>query len=279
MGLKMKILSQVVFLLTINLSLFAVHKEELNGLFSPHPFNYDLGVKVLPASEPNANVMICCHGMCSDNRIGDVMRTYPSIKDNHLVSFNFPDHGMSDDAYNPNKTTFGTIEELLPILYILKKIVVDAHIEAVNLYGFSAGGGAVINVVAALNSNIDLRRVGISPEDKLQILSAIQKGRIILDCPLKSIEEIMAFRGSSYNMKVLAQRYQHNEMRPIDAVQKLSNLNIVLHFQSPDEVLSNRDDALFVQRLREANAQGTTLVIVGNEGGHNAYHASLWQAL
>lgn len=279
----MKILSQLAFLLIINFSLSAASKNNFNPLYTPHPFHYDLGIEVLPTAQNEANVMICCHGMGSSNKLGHILRTYPEIKD-HIVSFNFPDHGIVDNAYDANQTSFGSIEELLPMLYVLKKCVVEGKIESVNLYGFSAGGGAVINAIGTLNTSYydsDLSRIGIKTEDKRRILTAIQRGRVILDCPLKSIEEIIAYRGSSLHMQTLADRYRKSGMRPIDALQKLANLklDVVIHFQTPDKILSNRDDELFVKNLKDVNRDGNTTFVSGKDGGHNAYHRSLWKAL
>ena len=66
-------------------------------------------------------------------------------------------------------------------------------------------------------------------------------------------------------------------MRPIDTVLLISGmkLNILLHFQNPDEIIGNRDDSLFIDLLRKAN-KGTTTVVIGNDGGHNSFHTSLW---
>ena len=66
-------------------------------------------------------------------------------------------------------------------------------------------------------------------------------------------------------------------MNPIDNLLLLSGLklNFLLHFQNPDEVLSNRDDELFVERLRSVNA-GNTKVITGFDKGHAGRHTVLW---
>ena len=44
----------------------------------------------------------------------------------------------------------------------------------------------------------------------------------------------------------------------------------------PDEVLSNRDDALFVVRLSQVNGTGNTSLSVG-QGGHAQPHLALWE--
>lgn len=265
-------------LMGISVSINAADLKKVIDSSSP-PFTYDLSIRTIPSKNAHAQITICCHGYGHSNAIIDVVHSFGVIPD-HLVSFNFPDYNCVAKRYDPKKSTFGSIDELLPLLYILKKCVIDAGWQAVNLYGFSAGGGAVVNVLAVLNQNTyeeQLKTIGISNAAKKQIIDAVQKGLIILDCPLKSFDEIIALRGKDPELDILGQRYIKNNMRPIDAVQKLQGmqLTILLHFQNPDEILSNRDDKLFADRLTAANA-GKTTIIYGNDGGHNSYHKSLW---
>lgn len=202
--------------------------------------------------------------------------------DSTLISFNFPDHDLLEKAYDPKKATFGTIKELLPAFYVLKKYVINEGLDSIDLYGFSAGGAVVINLLAVLNTpryDAELKQLGISNKEKETLLSAIQKGIIILDVPLKSVEEIIDFRGSSIELEILAKNYRENHFRPIDALESLNglSLDIILHFQDPDEIISNRDDQIYIERLKKANSRGTTSVVIGNDAGHVAPHSSLWQ--
>lgn len=239
-----------------------------------HPFDYDLHLTVLPGS--SERTLVCFHGYGCNYEIASLLR--PST-DATLVSFNFPDHDLDEGKKG---AAFGTIDELLPPLYVLKEVVLNRGLDSVDLYGFSAGGGALINVIGLLNSSIyntELEKIGIGAEEKKRLLSAIQKGRIILDVPLKSIEEIVDFRGTSEEFERLGKNYRENGLRPIDALERLRglSLSIVLHFQKGDEVLSNRDDGLFIERLK--SVQPEVVVIIGDDGGHNAYHRSLWDYL
>lgn len=260
---------------------FAINATELKNTVNskPHPFAHDLGIKILPSVKNEAEVMVCCHGYGHSNIIGEALNSFRVVPD-HIISFNFPDYNCIAKGYDPKKSTFGTIQELLPLLYVLKVVVIDAQLQKVNLYGFSAGGGALVNALAVLNQNTydaQLKTVGIDSASKKKIIDAIQNGLIILDCPLKSIDEIIDLRGKDPEFAILSQRYIKNNMRPIDAIKKLKgmNLTILLHFQNPDEILGNRDDKLFADRLMAAN-KGKTQVIYGNDGGHNSYHKSLW---
>jgi hypothetical protein len=257
---------------------YSITKDKLRELSHQNPFSHDLGIKIIPSKHEDTHVTICCHGYGHNHEIVDIVNSYDILED-HLIGFNFPDHNI---LYTGDYATcaFGTINEILPLLYIVKRCVSDLEMPVINIYGFSAGGGAVVNMLAILNQSIhdtQLEKIGITQQVKKKIVDALKKGLIILDCPLKSVEEIIDARGSSPELALVASKFVQNDMRPIDTVTKLHGLplNILLSFQVPDETLSNRDDALFISRLRAAN-QGKTWVVIASDGGHNAAHTTLW---
>ena len=103
-------------------------------------------------------------------------------------------------------------------------------------------------------------------------------GDVILDTPLKSIDELVSLYGNTQELEVIGKRFRDNEMDPIYSLkywQGLS-LNVLVHFQVPDEVVSNRDDALFVETLK-SYSRGNVDVLVGSDTGHKLPHASLWE--
>lgn len=241
-------------------------------------FDYDLHINSITGK--GRRTLVCLHGYSGDYRLGRHLKKV-GLKEN-IVSFNFPDHGIREGKTPAEKTTFGSIQELLPAIYVLKKCVVEKGLEEVDLYGFSAGGGAAVNVIAVLNTNKydkELKAHGITQEDKQKILKAIQRGIVVLDAPLKSIEEVIDLRGSTHDLEVIATRYRENDLRPIDSLRHFEDLalQVIVYFQSPDTVISNRDDELFVERLKKYNKAGTTIAIVADEGGHAGRHASLLQ--
>lgn len=243
-------------------------------------FSHSLGIKLIPAQQKDAGITICCHGYGSSCEIGAVVHSFKAIPD-HLMSFNFPDYDCIRRKLKVHQTAFGSIDEILPLLHIIKVCVIDAGLDTINLYGFSAGGGAIINLLATLNRpthDAALKKIGIDSEHKKKIIAALEKGSIVLDCPLKSMDELLEVRGSDPDVIILAQRYRDNNMRPIDAINMLQGLKltILVHFQMPDEMIGNRDDKLFIDRLKAAN-KGITKSVIASEGGHNTYHASLWR--
>lgn len=246
------------------------------------PFSYPLNIHIRNGWCLDEPLLICCHGYGSSAILGDILRTNPQIR-GPILSFDFPDHDILARGYDPKDSTFGTIQEILPLLYILKLCVVEAEADRVVLYGFSAGGGAAVNAIAALNTDrfdADMQKIGLGPEGKKAILRSIQNGLVILDCPLKSVDEILETRTEASCFDILAERYRLNNMRPIDALQAFAGLtlNVIVYFEMPDQILSNRDDALFIRRLIQNNPRGKNVPVVGTSGGHNEFHPLLWQA-
>lgn len=273
----------VVFASGLMTNLQAITIEKLNEVVttSPNPFRYDLHMKMLPSAKQDTEVLICMHGMGSDYHLSEVMQSNPVIP-YHIIAFNFPDHGLHYASKGMVKTSFGTIEEVLPALYVWKKCIVDGGADKVHLYGFSAGGGAIVNALAVLNSNrydATLKSIGIGLSEKQQILESIQKGSVVLEVPLKSFDEI-ADLFDEQEMRALARRARQNGMVPIKNLSQLQGLSLhcFVYFACPDEALSNRDDKEFIQRLRHVNKEGQTIAITSKTGGHTSYHSELWNA-
>lgn len=273
--------------------LFILVASELQGIdyeclretlaYKTPAFSYPIDIKSFKGKSSNENVLVCCHGYGSDNSLGDIIHQ-SKVSPCHIVSFNFPDYNIYSRGFDPKTTCYGTPYEILPALALLKTLAVDANADTISLYGFSAGGGAVVNILAALNTDkFDalLPQWGIALDDKPAILKALQKGVILLDAPLKSKEEIAEVTGTSRpGNDLLTQYYRNNGMRPIDALAAWQglNLNVILFFQNPDASLTNRDDTLFAERLRQYNPKGRNTVIIKDEGGHCGFHTSLWKA-
>jgi hypothetical protein len=267
-----RILKLIVMSILVSGPQFLVAQE------TTHPFNYDLHLFTIPGK--TSRTMILFHGYGSNYKIAEQVKRVDGITDT-LVSFNFPEYDLPIRKKEILNFSFGSFEELRPAFYVLKKIVIDENRDVIDLYGYSAGGGVLVNVLGTLNSSLydsELQKMGIDQKGKRNLLDAIQKGMIILDVPLKSIEEIISFIGSSLELELLANRYRENQLIPIESLDRLKGLklDIILFFQDPDEVLYNRDDALYIERLKRANDLGNTVVIIHNDGSHTEIHKSLW---
>ena len=119
----------------LNSTMDAITKTNLTThLQKSHPFSYDLGIKIHPQTQ-DAGVMICVHGYGSSNRVADVIHSFKNVPD-HIVGLNLPDYNLVPGNYDPHKSSFGTINEILPVLYTIKRCVVDGGMRSINLYGF-----------------------------------------------------------------------------------------------------------------------------------------------
>lgn len=240
-------------------------------------FTYDLHLSYQGESKDLA--IVCFHGFGGDYRVGESVEQFMQGKAT-MVSFNFPDYGKRSGFLDPDQTSFGTVNEILPALYVLKQTVIDRDFSKVCLYGFSAGAAAAVNCISALNTTLQdaaLQSVGIYDLEKKKILAALEAGDVILDTPLKSIDELFALYGNTQELEVIGKRFRDNDMDPIHSLkfwQGLS-LNVLVHFQIPDEVVSNRDDALFVEALK-TYCRGNVDVLVGSDSGHSLPHPTLW---
>ncbi|MCH9610377.1 MAG: hypothetical protein S4CHLAM81_04620 [Chlamydiales bacterium] len=220
--------------------------------------------------EGNGEVMLCMHGFGMDKTISYFVHDM-QVAPYHLVGFNFLDHGDNINIEHPEKLSFGTVHELIPIVDRLKKCVLELQEERIHLYGFSAGGGAIVNLLAALKWHRFSEEFGLSFEQMDLILAAIENGSVILDCPLRSVEEIVeVLEPDNRYLIEIGKIYTKNELRPIDTLLKLDGmrLNLLLVLATPDEILSNRDDALFIERAKWVNRLGKTVVVMASEGMH-----------
>lgn len=241
--------------------------------------NYDLGIELINAPAASSEITITCHGYGANKDIGYMVA---ERLDTPILTFNFPDHDI-DNQFDIHTSSFGTIREYLPLVFVLKACA-ENGISTIHLYGYSAGGGAIINALAILNNpkhKEPLAAMGISDRDRIAIAQAVSNGLIILDAPLKSVTEILSIRPSEEDIQILAVRFSANGFEAIDAIDELAGLklNVIVYFEIPDEILSNRDDELYFQKLKAVNKAGITQLVFGYDDGHFGPHEPLWAAV
>lgn len=241
-------------------------------------FGYNPDLELLATRSPQDDlVTITAHGYGANKDIGNHVADYAQLT-GYVLTLNLPDHDYrpGDDRH----LRHGTLDEILPFLYAVK-LALSAGFNRINVYGFSAGGGVVINSVHALaTSSFDnqLEKIGITLADKQALLAALQKGVILLDAPLKSVEEVIKGRGASKELEDFARNYAQNNLRPIDTVRSFKGLGltVIVYFEQPDEILFNTEDAEFVHRLTQANGDQNTYAVQASHGGHCGWHTELW---
>ncbi|MFY7842801.1 MAG: hypothetical protein ACOVOR_02155 [Rhabdochlamydiaceae bacterium] len=240
-------------------------------------FDHELNIQSFHGK--NDELLIMLHGYQADWKWAKYLHSCGFIEDT-ILGFNFPDHDCINRKLPPESYCFGTIEELLPAFFVLKQCVIDQKKHKINICGFSAGGGALINILSILNSHRfekELQQIGINAKEKKEILSAIQEGIVVLEVPLKSIEEIIEGRGSSPELKFVGDRYKKNKLVPIENVKgfKGLKLKVIVYLEENDPVVFNRDDDLLIERLRKFNS-GITFVVKGKGNKHADCHKDLW---
>ncbi len=264
---------RTLFLLLLSLPLCAVPIDKVEEVFAS---DY-----VLKGFSDDEDVMLCLHGFGMDETIASFVHD-TKMAPYHLVGFNFPDWGDEIDITKPEQLCFGTIAELKPVILRLHSCLTHLHAERIHLYGFSAGGGAAVNLLGVLKCHRFQKELGLTVDEMDAIYGAIERGTVVLDCPLKSIDEIFDERKAEnlyledesatdlHYLKRCGDIYKANDLRPIDSLLKLSGskLNVLLVLQQPDDIVGNRDDALFVERLEAANCAGKTIIVYGPEGCH-----------
>lgn len=239
---------------------------------------YNPEIEIIAHSNTD-EITITCHGYGANKDIGHAVA---GRLDTPILTFNFPDHDL-DDTFNVHTSSFGTLEEFLPLLFMLKVCALHGF-SKINLYGYSCGGGAIMNALALLHNPQHvhiLTDLGISQGDVDTIKQALARGFIILETPLKSVTEILSIRPHEEAIQILAQRYSANGFEAIEVLDQLEGLklNVLLYFEVPDEILSNRDDMLYYEKLKAVNSMGMVHLVLGSGEGHFGPHESLWSAL
>ncbi len=254
----------------MNIPTLNAHAKKLLG--------YNPSYELIEGTPGMTQIMITCHGSGANKQIGYHVAPKVSMP---VLTFNFPDHDI-DENFDVYASTFGTLDEYLPLIYLLKASV-SGGISSINLYGFSAGGGAIIVTLALLNNPSyaqELTKIGVNQDDVKAILKAVSRGIIILDAPLKSVTEILSIRPRDEMIQVLAPRFKAHGFEPIDCIEQLKGLTLsfLIYFEHNDKILSNRDDELYYQKLCSVNKGGRVELVTGSDGGHNGPHKNLWAA-
>ncbi len=242
-------------------------------------FQHDLAIKRSPGK--NHTVLLLSHDF-GRNSHSIIDRVRPNTSDT-LISFNYIDHDFTHDTGDDRTTVIATPLEIMPLLYMLKKCVIEDKISPISLYGFSLGAANIIYAIyflATENQDDLLKKYGITSTEKSLLLEAIRKGKILLDTPFKSIDERISFLGPGEIMLMYKERaLAHKVLSPLETLGKLKNLGMtfLLFFDIHNEEQFNQEDSSFAKNLLDANVNGTTIIISSDNGGHNATHETLWK--
>lgn len=254
-------------------------ERAMNTIEKENPFGHNLSVKYSFGS--NNTILLCSHGF-GQNSQSIINRVRPNTSDT-LIAFNYIDHDFSHETGDDTKTMMATPIEIMPLIYMLKKCVVDNNMSTISLYGYALGAANIVYAIEHLITEDHddlLKKYNITTYDKKKILEALRKGKILLDVPFKSLDEIIVLQGPTKILLMYKERAaKFNILSPLETLGKLKDLNItvLVFFDIKDEEFSNRYDSKFIKNLLEANSNGTNIVITSDNGGHSATHVTLWK--
>ncbi len=228
------------------------------------------------------------HGWGDTKDSAKLIKAFCEVIPGDVVTFNFRDAGV----LLPKLTyaNLGQVPDVLSTIYVLKWMRDTLNVQEVDLFGYSRGGATLLNTIAVLNDkngtyDQDLGRIGITKKDRSELLSMIQKGAHVLNCPLTDMNTtISEFVQSKHPGWINAfssfTRYKKDGLQGLTSALSFQGLklNILAHFQYRDTIISNKNEALLYSRLAQHNPL-TTFMVLGNDGGHMHRHTSLAQTV
>lgn len=262
----------------------AAQKKEMRRLFHFNP-SIEHVIDENPEHVINhKRPTIYFHGWGDTKNSAKLLKAYGDVLPGDLITFHFHDRGVILPKLR--HANLGQLPDVLTALYVLNWTKNIINPEALDLYGYSRGGATILNLIAVLNDPAgtyeqELDSIGISDQDRTELLELIQNGTIVLDCPLTnmnvSIEERMK-RFTPHSIAALTKltKYQEHGLQGLSSALQFDGLRLrtLLHFQCNDRIVSNRNEAELYERLYRLNPKHTYLLL-GSDGGHIHTHTAL----
>ncbi len=228
------------------------------------------------------------HGFADTKHSAKLLKAFGDVLPGDVITFNFHDRGFVIPKLR--HSNLGQMPDILPAIYALKWAKDRLKINEIDIFGYSRGGATTLNLIAVLNDKTgkydkDLTRLSIDATERKALLDMIQKGCITLNCPLTNVNVSAEYRFKGLAPKILKAfahlgRYKLDGIQAIESAERFGNLklNVLLHFQNHDTIVSNNNEAELYNRLAQHNPDNTYIVL-GNNGGHLHTHAALAHAI
>lgn len=183
----------LVFLLLATGSIFAADSVDIySKQEAKHLLAYDPCITLLKEGDPKVVTLnrktLYFHGFGANKNVAsDIKNYYGSERlPGDVVTFDFVD--ANNGGMDTSGSSLGQWNDIKTALYVLKKLH-DIDETEVGITAHSRGGATAINMVAALVDQTDkyddrLRELGIDNEVRNNLVSMLQKGHIVLECPL-----------------------------------------------------------------------------------------------
>lgn len=254
------------------------------------------------------------HGLGGNKDTAFIIKDYYGSEQlaGDIVSFDFVDANNGD--MDVSKSSLGQWNDIKTSLYVLKKLHDGGETE-IGITGHSRGGATVVNMVAVLADQsgkyaADLATLGIDASLCATLLRMLQKGHIVLECPLIDVRTVIrhqiqrsttelnnkswitrllavlsspltysSFASSyssalsvDYSLPLVLQEYRPWNHQAITSADLWNGVRIptIMHFQEDDEVVGNARNNEFYERLKAANGADCTYFHQGSDGGHNS---------
>jgi hypothetical protein len=256
-------------------------------------FGYDLQIEHVIDNDPTIKTnhnrpTLYLHGFADTKHSAKLLKAFGDVLPGDVITFNFHDRGFVIPKLR--HSNLGQLPDILPALYTLKWAKDRLKINEIDIFGYSRGGATTLNMIAVLHDktgtyDAELLRIGIDTQERRALLAMIQKGCITLNCPLTNVNVTAEYRFKEFAPRVLKAfarigLYKLDGIQAIESAQTFNDLklNILLHFQYHDVIVSNNNEAELYHRLSLHNPNNTYIVL-GNNGGHLHTHAALAHAI
>jgi pimeloyl-ACP methyl ester carboxylesterase len=194
-----------------------------------------------------------------------------------VIGFNFQDVTENAFKLKIGKSSVGQSGDIATLSLVLKMLD-ECGVESFNLFGYSRGGATTVTTLGRLCSydqhRLFFERIGITEQQAHRIITKVQKGTIVLNCPLIDSNAVAHYwfgRFDKFFMNSIIPRimehraHEDQAIHAADAIQKM-NFRILVHFQKNDKVLGNEPaiDACFYNNLKGPH----TYLVIADDGGH-----------
>jgi len=193
-----------------------------------------------------------------------------------VVGFNFQDVTEGAFKVKIGKSSVGQTADIASLATVLKTLD-ECDLDTIHLFGYSRGGATIITTLGRLceydNHTDFFNHLNIGKPQAQRIITKIQAGTIILNCPLVDSQAVAHYwfgKLDSFVMKNIIPRIMEHRADADQAINAAHiiqpmNFKILVHFQKHDTVLGNTPvDALFYNNLKGPH----TYLVIADEGGH-----------
>lgn len=305
-----------IFALFLLLKTVSIFSADYDADEARAVLGYDPRITLIKESNPlvvtSKRKTVYFHGFGGNKDAASIVKQYYGSERlaGDIITFDFAD--ADNGSMDTSKSSLGQWNDIKTALYVLKKMHEAGEKEA-GIDAHSRGGATAVNMVAVLvdqtgQYDARLSELGINQELRQALLRMLQKGHIVLECPLIDVRSVIqhsieesstSSSGSSssswlwrwfasspstettiyssaasvdYMAPLILKKYRPWAEQAIRSAEVWHDVQIptIVHFQEEDEVLGNARNNEFYEKLSRSNGGDCTSFHLGNDGGHNS---------